>query len=99
MIPGPPPVMIAQPAEPSIRATRRACSYCGWPGGVRAEPKIETALPTLGQGGEALAQLVADALDPRLVGELGHDPGGLGLEQLLIGGRRVARLAHPDSVG
>jgi hypothetical protein len=46
MIPGPPPVMIAQPAEPSMRATRRACSYCGWPGGVRAEPKIETALPT-----------------------------------------------------
>ena len=46
MTPGPPPVMIAKPASPSLRAASRACSYSGWPGGVRAEPKTETALPT-----------------------------------------------------
>ena len=46
MIPGPPPVMIAKPASPSGRAAARARSYSGWSGGVRAEPKIETALPT-----------------------------------------------------
>ena len=45
MIPGPPPVMIAKPASPSSRAASRARSYSGSSRGVRAEPKIETALP------------------------------------------------------
>jgi hypothetical protein len=45
MIPGPPPVMIEKPASPSSLATSRARAYSGWSGGVRAEPKIDTALP------------------------------------------------------
>ena len=46
MIPGPPPVMIAKPASPSIRAVARAAAYSGSCAGVRAEPKIDTAAPT-----------------------------------------------------
>ncbi len=38
--------MIAKPASPSRRAASRARAYSGWSAGVRAEPKIETALPT-----------------------------------------------------
>jgi hypothetical protein len=46
MIPGPPPVMIAKPCSPSCRAQLAAPLVRGWSRGVRAEPKIETALPT-----------------------------------------------------
>ena len=55
MIPGPPPVMIAKPASPSRRAASRARSYSGWSGGVRAEPKIETALPTWASAAKPMA--------------------------------------------
>src|SRR3954447_9161105 len=43
--PGPPPVTIAKPASPSMRAVRRASSYGGSGSLTRAEPKIETAGP------------------------------------------------------
>ena len=46
MIPGPPPVMIENPARPSAAAVARAVAYIGSSREVRAEPKIETALPT-----------------------------------------------------
>ena len=55
MMPGPPPVMIAKPASPSVRATVRASSYSGWSSGVRAEPKIETAAPTLASASKPIA--------------------------------------------
>ncbi len=44
--PGPPPVMIAMPDSPTIRAVSRASLYSGSSGGVRAEPKNEAAAPT-----------------------------------------------------
>jgi len=46
MIPGPPPVMIAKPSLPRRRARARAWWYWRSSREVRAEPKIETALPT-----------------------------------------------------
>ena len=46
MIPGPPPVMIENPARPSTAAVSRAFAYIASVRGVRAEPKIETAGPT-----------------------------------------------------
>ena len=45
MIPGPPPVMIEKPSRPSARATSTAARYIGSSAAVRAEPKMETALP------------------------------------------------------
>ena len=46
MMPGPPPVMTAKPGLADVRAVSRASSYSGSSGGVRAEPKTETAGPT-----------------------------------------------------
>jgi hypothetical protein len=46
MMPGPAPVMIANPASASRRATSTACSYCGSSGCVRADPKIVTPFVT-----------------------------------------------------
>ena len=46
MIPGPAPVMIANPASASSRDVSCAASYCGSSGPVRAEPKIETPFST-----------------------------------------------------
>src|SRR4051794_37927415 len=39
MMPGPPPVMIANPRSPSLRAHVVASAAAGWSGAVRAEPK------------------------------------------------------------
>src|SRR5262245_24678648 len=44
MMPGPPPVMIANPSLASIRAVSYAALYSALFSGVRAEPKIVTAL-------------------------------------------------------
>jgi hypothetical protein len=42
MIPGPAPVMTMKPAAAINRANSTASRYSGWPGSVRAEPKIAT---------------------------------------------------------
>ena len=46
MIPGPPPVMIANPASPSCRAVSRASTQAGSSSGRRAEPNSDTPLVT-----------------------------------------------------
>ena len=60
MIPGPPPVMIEKPARPSTAAVSRAFAYIGSSRGVRAEPKIETALPTCASRSKPEPQLLLD---------------------------------------
>ena len=92
MIPGPPPVMIEKPARPrTAGGSRAAFAYIGWSRGVRAEPKIETALPTCAsRSNPACSSSWMRAA--RGVVELGDDRGGLGLEQLLVGGGRRARV-------
>ncbi len=45
MIPGPPPVIVANPAFASAAPTSRAAAYIGSPSRVRAEPKTVTAGP------------------------------------------------------
>ena len=76
--------MIAKPASPSRRAASRAGAYSGWSGGVRAEPKIETALPTWASAEKPMAELLVDALDALGVVEVGLDVDRLGFEQFLV---------------
>ena len=47
IMPGPPPVMMANPALASLAASWMPAAYIGSPGRTRAEPKNVTAAPTL----------------------------------------------------
>ena len=53
--PGPPPVMIAIPASPTIRAVSRASLYSGSSDEVRAEPKNEAAAPTCARASKPIS--------------------------------------------
>ena len=54
MTPGPPPVMIVNPASPSSRAVSRAAAYTGSLSGSRAEPKIEIPAVTWASASNAV---------------------------------------------
>ena len=83
--PGPPPVITAKPASPIARPISRARAYCGSLGGVRAEPKTQTAGPISRERLEALAQLRLDQGEPLLVGPRRRDRRLLGADDLLVG--------------
>ena len=75
MAPGPPPVMTARPASPTMRAVSRASAYSGSSGGVRAEPKNDAAGPTWASASKPIWSSALDALDAGGVGERGEHPG------------------------
>ena len=96
MIPGPPPVMIEKPARPSAAAVSRAFAYIGSSRGVRAEPKIETALPTCARRSKPSRS--SSSIRRRRAASSSWETiaGESGLEQLLVGRGRRARVGAPE---
>ena len=89
MTPGPPPVMIVNPASPSSRAVSRAVAYTGSLSGSRAEPKMEIPDGDVAERVERGRHLVADRRHALGIAQLGEDHRGLRGEQFLV--RREGR--------